>query len=210
MIDPSVIYQLKREYGQVFPIEIDHGEYILRRLTFDEYDEIELRGKTWSSVDVEDFIVRSGVLYPEIDVDRMKPGVVSTIAEKILYFSGFSDTKYASGILEQERQKVDNVRYQMMAFIMAAMPGSTEEELSMLDFAGLAHKTVMAELVIACQQEAVGLPKTNLKIMLEDETAEAAVEQAAPQYQPPRDLKPGEVPVSDPLAQKLHRALDGM
>jgi hypothetical protein len=66
MLSSELLYELKKKYGSLFQTSIKKQSIIFRELTFSEFDQISeyQLSKDYTSVDIEDFITKSAVLYP--------------------------------------------------------------------------------------------------------------------------------------------------
>ena len=103
MINPEFLYELKSLYGSVFETYLKKDLVLFRELTFAEFDQItEHQNSGESSAEIEELIIKLGVIYPEnINVDSYPAGIVSALAEEILEESGFASPKNAKRILDE-------------------------------------------------------------------------------------------------------------
>lgn len=80
MITSDLLFELRQKYGPLFSTEIRGNTVLFREITFKEFDRIiEIQDlEDGSSVDSEDEIIKTAVVYPEdFDLDRMPAGIVS-------------------------------------------------------------------------------------------------------------------------------------
>ena len=80
MITDDLLLELRQKYGPLFSAEIRGNTVLFREITFNEFDRIiQIQDlQDGSSVDSEDEIIKTAVVYPEdYDADRMPAGIVS-------------------------------------------------------------------------------------------------------------------------------------
>lgn len=204
---PIEIEQWKDAYGSIFSVGVGHEDYIFRSLTIREHDRItKVAEKSMSTA--EELVISSALLYPRLDEDsigNLPAGTVSALAEEILDYSGWTNPKYARGILEQERSKMDELQFLVKAFIMSAMPAYKEEDIDDLTFHQVFHKVALAEKTISIQQESMGI-ENSMKIDLIDPEEELQ-KQEQEKRKAAATKKPGQAGPGDQIAQKLHQAL---
>lgn len=205
MISSDLLYELKKKYGSLFQTAIKNQEIIFRELTFAEFDKIAeyQLSKEYSSADIEDYAIKSAVLYPDnINLDKYPAGQVSSLYEEILEESGFSSPAKAINVLNQKRQQASEVRNLMKAFVMATINTYSAEDLDNMTYTKLAETVALAEKIIEIKQNILGIQPTDVKIQLVDPEQEIRKEQEfAQRYNSSR--KPGEAAYQDPVAQKL-------
>lgn len=201
------IEEWKDQYGGLFSVGVGAEEYIFRSLTITEHERVaKLSEKSMSLA--EELVISAALLYPEMDEDSigdMPAGTVSALAEEILDYSGWTNPKYAKGILDQERSRMDDLQFLIKAFILSVMPGYKEEELDNMTFHQLFHKVALAEKTVSIQQESMGID-IPIKIDLIDPEEEAQ-EQDRQQRKAAATKKPGQAGPGDEIAAKLHQAL---
>jgi hypothetical protein len=150
MYGPELIISLKRKYGELYEVGIGSTKVLFRALTFRELDELSIAEDYTSSVESEELIVKQALLYPEYEeLEKLSAGIISTLAEEIIEESCFFNIKNGRSKLELEREKANDVRVLMKAFIIAAMPAYKAEELDAQTFAQLANKVALAEQILA-------------------------------------------------------------
>ena len=205
MLTSKEILDIKKKYGPVFSAEIKGQEVLFRELTFSEFDEIaDLQDlEDGSSVDSEDAIIATAVVYPEdFDIDRLPAGLVSSLARQILDVSGFSSPKSAKQILEEKRTNAEQVRSLMKAFVLATIKTYTPEELDHMTFAQLAERVALSEKIIEITQAMHGIEPNNLKLQLIDpEEEEEKQKRTAARHDASKTE--GAAGYNDPIAQKL-------
>lgn len=199
---------LKQQYGKIYSVSIRGVDYIFRSLTFAEFDEASsANSDEWSAADAEEGLVLKAVLWPEeTDFDTLPAGVVTTLANEILDVSGFTDPKGAKASLDEKREQAAYVRNIMKAFVLAAMPTYTEEQLDQYNFEQLAAKVALAEKVLEIQKAVANPNIDNITLLINDpdeeqEQAEEAVEHFN------KTRQPGTATAQDPIAARLHGAL---
>lgn len=218
----------KKQYGEVFSVEIRKVEYFFRALTYDEYRLAS--DPDFDAAEQEDFIVAQAILAPEVDFDRLPAGIVTVLAQQVIKFSGYGDPKTAKLVLENKRAEAAGVQGLMKAFVLATMPSYTEEHLDGLSYAQLAAKVALAEKIIEVQQAAIPLadgqiPQVTLTLVdPEEEAAKEAARQEKERKKieeqlarsggkhtnadapPPIKQK---IDPNDPIARKLREAMGG-
>lgn len=217
MIPHQIVAQLKERYGQVFFTSDGRNDYAFRPLTIKEFNAL---ANEESSVDAEDFAVMHALVYPEnIDLDDMKPGTVSSIAEEILTQSAFTDPKVAKHIFEEKRQLAEDVVNVMKAVVLACYEELrlTEEDVLQLTFAQLSEKVALAEQIIQIRKS-IHDPSIELKLEIIDPEEQMEVDKRAQQEEMDKILHSkdpdtkstfGTARADDPIAKRLHDALRG-
>lgn len=192
MSDPAdeMIERWKREYGRVFSLSISNYTCIFRALTFKEFSQIE---KIQSVTDAEDHILKTALLHPEFEViDNASAGVGVALIDEIIEVSAFSDSESAKEIFSNKKDKSDDIWSVMKAIVIMAIPSYKPWELDDLTFDRMAELVVTAEQIIRINQSIMGgEPTFEFEIDVEEEEAE----------------EPKKGPASDPIAQKLHNAI---
>lgn len=205
MLDPELVFNFKKKYGNIYSVQIKNYTLIFRELTFKEYNQVlyykELEDS--SSADMEDQILTFSIIYPEnFDIYKIPPGNVSSLAQDILDLSGFTSAKLAKNILEEKRYEATEVKNLMKAFVLATMAYYSPDQLDDMTFTELAEKVALAEKIIEIKQGINGISPTELKLQLIDpeEELERERERAARHN---LSKKEGEAAYEDPIAQKL-------
>lgn len=196
----------KAQYGNVYNVTIRGIDYIFRELTYAEHDAAIAVERASDSASAEDEVVLTALLYPTANFDRMPAGIVSSLADEILEFSGFGAPRFARDILDEIREAGGTFRDLMKAFILATMPMHREEELDQLTFRQMAKKLVLAEQIIKVNQTAFGAGDNDMRLDLidpEEEEEKARIEAQKHAAQ----KKPGTAGFNDPIAEKLQQSL---
>jgi hypothetical protein len=204
MLNPELLYELKLLYGSVFETTLKKDTIVFRELTFSEFDQItEHQNSGESSAEIEELIIKLGVIYPEdIDLDHYPAGLVSSLAEEILHESGFASPGKAKRILDEKRLEASEVRSLMKAFVLATITSYTPEDLDNLTYTKLAQKVALSEKIMEIKQAILGIESTNVSLQLIDpEEVMEQQEDMAKRYNQSR--KEGEAKYNDPVAQKL-------
>jgi hypothetical protein len=205
MITPDLLYETKKRYGSVFQTNLRNQVILFRELTFAEFDQVAQyqSDPDFSTADIEEIIIKYGVVYPEsFNFDSYPAGLISSLAEEILEESGFSSAARAKSILEQKRNKMNEVRSLMKAFVLATIYKYSPEDLDNMTFSMLAEKVALAEKIIEIKQNINGMESTNISLQLIDPEEEARKE-ADLQSRFNQSRKDGEAKFEDPIAQKL-------
>lgn len=223
-VSQATINSWKERYGSVYSMSAPVAEFIFRPVTVGEYEKIK-QSPWMSSADAEEEFVRIAVLSPEQIPPNTPAGVVTALAEEIVEVSGFGSPKRAIEVLTEKRSISGDVQVLMKAFVLAMMPGYSEEDLNELTFQQLASKVALAEQIIQVHQAVMGVEnEVRLHIIdPEEEAARAAAEAAAkakrekeawdrlkekghiaPDAAPPIAPK---IDANDPIARKLRSAL---
>lgn len=207
-VSQQQIKQWKDRYGNIYAVELRAEEFIFRELTFSELDQLLLRNDL-GTAELEEELVRAALLSPvEYDFDKAPAGIISSIAEQVLGYSGITDPKYAKEVLVSERDKAQNTRTMMKAFVLAVVPNTTEDQLDQLTFRELVKQVILAEEIIKVNDLIYGIQREqHLMFDLIDPEEEAEKEQAA-REKFAAQRKPGQAPPDDPIARQLMQALE--
>ena len=148
-------------------------------------------------------ILASCVVHPkDFDYNSIPAGMVSSISDEILDFSGFQTPKKAKSILDAKREKAGSVRGLMKAFVLATIATDSPEFLETLSFSQLAERVALAEQIIRVKQAINGMEPTEVTLALIDPEEEVKkAEDFKERYNKSR--KDGEARIDDPIAQKL-------
>ena len=190
----NLIIEFKRKYSDIYQVEIGGTKIIFRALTFLEFDELSIAEDYTSSVDSEEEIVKTALLYPEFDeLGTLGAGVVSSLAEEIIEESCFFDVKKSAAKLEEQRESISDIRNLMKAFVLAAMPVYKEEELDRQTFVQLSHKVALSEQILEMNfysQRGVFSEEAKPPVLVLIDPEEEVAKKAG----------------MDPIAEKLHQA----
>jgi hypothetical protein len=204
-MEPEKLYEIKKKYGSVFAVNVKGQDVVFRELTFNEYDKVvEYKNSDdKSSADAEDLIISAAVVYPEnFNFEKLPPGLITSLAQEIIDFSGFYSAKLAKSILESKREQAKEVRSLMKAFVLATIPSYTPEQLDEMTFSQLAEKVALSEKIIEIQQSSYGIQPTNIELKLIDpEEEDQKKKLSAARHN--LSKKDGEAAYEDPIAQKL-------
>lgn len=204
-MEPEFLYEIKKKYGSVFAVNLKGQEVLFRELTFSEFDKITeyKNSENYASTDAEDLIISSAVIYPkDFVVDKLPPGLISSLAQQIVDFSGFYSAKIAKNTLEEKRQQAAQVRSLMKAFVLATIHTYSPEDLDNMTFSQLAERVALSEKIIEIQQGINGVQATNLTLQLIDPEEEEQKNKASAARHN-LSKKVGEAAYEDPIAQKL-------
>lgn len=148
-------------------------------------------------------VISFSVVYPEnYNFNKLPAGIVSSLSEEVLDFSGFSSAKVAKDILNKKRETAGSVRGLMKAFILATINSYTPEFLDSLTYSQLAERVALAEQIIRVKQAINGMESTDVTLALVDpEEEQMKAKQLAEKYNKSR--KEGEARIDDPIAHKL-------
>jgi len=204
-MEPEFLYEIKKKYGSVFAVNLKGQEIVFRELTFSEFDKITeyKNSESYSSTDAEDLIISSAVVYPkDFNLEKLPPGLVSSLAQQIVDFSGFYSAKIAKNILDNKREQAAQVRSLMKAFVLATINTYSPEDLDNMTFSQLAERVALSEKIIEIQQGINGIQSTNLTLQLIDPEEEEEKKKASAARHN-LSKKVGEAAYEDPIAQKL-------
>lgn len=205
MEDSNLIFSFKEKYGNVYSADIKGVEVVFRELTFYEYKKILYLKDLYdySSADIEDYILQYSIVYPEnFDINKIPPGNVSALAEKVLDISGITSVKLAKRILEEKRIEANEVKNLMKAFVLATISSYNPEDLEAMTFSELAEKVALSEKIIEIQQAINGIEPNNVSLQLIDpDEQEEDKKRSAARHN--LSKMPGEAVYDDPIAQKL-------
>jgi len=159
MIDKDLIASWRTQYGDVYTCKIGNVDYYFRALTLGEIESIKNEFiDEPTSAELEESYVDYGVIHPDINIDRMKAGYITSLAEEIMRVSGLLDVEYTINELYNTRQVIQEDIIEMMKiFVLAAMPSLTEENLNVLNIKQLLKKVIQAEKILSLQQTVNGI-----------------------------------------------------
>lgn len=204
-MDQDFVFELKSKYGKIYAVNIKGVDLYFRELTFDEYTKILYlqRNQDQSSVDIEDFVLKSAIVHPiDFDIYKIPPGNASLLSEEILDLSGFYSAKLAKSILQQKREEANEVKNLMKAFVLATITSYSPEDLENMTFSQLAEKVALSEKVIEIKQGINGIESTELRLELIDPEEELE-KQKKLEENFSKAKAPGAAGLSDPIANKL-------
>lgn len=190
----------KIQYGQIFSVQTGGQQYVFRAITQDEWDGV-ISHKEWSSADAEDYIIGLALLWPEeFNLDSVRPGVVTTVAEEITEVSGFNSVHAVIYALNEARENVQGYLGMAKAFIITAMPAYTWEELNYKTTHQLMELVAGAENILHLRALAMGAEvREPVRLVIKTpEEIEAEMQQR---------LDEGNATKADPTADKLRMAM---
>lgn len=173
-------------------------------MTFSEFDSIgNLKKENFSSADVEEEILKYAVVYPDnFDINSVSPGAITSLAERVLEFSGFSSARKTKHVLDEKRAQANQVRGLMKAFVLATIHTDTPEFLDSLTYSQLAARVALAEKIIEVQQAVLGIESTNVTLQIIDPEEEKEKQQKTAARHDASKSE-GAAVYNDPIAQKL-------
>ena len=194
----------KIQYDQVFSVQADGTQFVFRAITPEEWEPVT-KHKEWSSADAEDYVIGLALLWPEdFDLDSVRPGVITTVAEEITEVSGFNSVHAIIHALNQARQNIDYL-VKARACIIAAMPSYTRDELKKKTIHQLMELVAESEEILALKAMAMGAEvREPVRLVIKSpEEIEAEMSER---------LDEGIATKADPIAEKLRRAamMEGM
>lgn len=200
MIPKDLIAAWKSKHGRVFVVNNRNVDYVFRALTLEEGSEFERLSAASSTPDLEEWLVKTALLYPEdFDVAGLPPsltGFVTTLSEQIREKSGRGSVYPVLDALNQAREECQTFIGVMKSFIIATQPSYTLEDLNKMTVYDLVERTALAEEIIYVQQTTQGLDikeRTRLTIKTPEEIESEMFER----------LDDGIATKGDPVAQKL-------
>lgn len=147
---------------ETFCATFDGVDYTYRALTI---EEIQFSHQIQDETELEDHFVNLATLEPEINWDKIKAGIVTQLAELIMSVSGILDLESITGYLGQTRDRIStDVISIMKAYILAAMPAYTLEELDSLTIRQMIDRVVLSEQILTLQQAIMGIESDGVKI----------------------------------------------
>lgn len=192
---PEQISKWKQEYGKVLSASMFGDDYVFRVMKFRELREIQ---KIKDQTEAEDAIVERCLLFPSFkDLEDRVAGVVSSLAEEIIDFSCFMNPDRAKLILQEEKEKAEDVWTAMKSIVLMAMPSYKYDELDDMTFEEMSRLVALSEKVIRLNQQLMGVDSNFEFVLTEDGEEEEA---------PQQEAKPAN-PSQDPIAAKLHQAI---
>lgn len=220
-LNSQQINEAKALFGDVFEVTIGKVDYAFRALTVQEY--YKFLDIDESSADIEEIVVMNAVIWPnEFDINKMRAGDVTALSNRILEFSGFSSLEIVNEYLAQAREEVKTAIPLMQAFIMSVMPTYNKEVLDTYTLKQITSLVATAEYIIDIQSSIARGESLTLGLTATDEPEQAP--QPARQRVSHKDVNPddlemvyqdpdkpsrvGTAVANDPIAQKLHAALN--
>lgn len=196
MIPSDKVAEWKVQHGRVFSVVAGGEDYAFRAVSEAEYDVV-LKHKHWTSADAEDHLVRLALLWPEdFDIDSVRPGIVTTIAEEITEVSGFDSVYAIKAALDDARHDASGYLHMAKAFILSAMPAYKFEDLYDKTVQELMELVAVSEQILNLQALAMGA-EVREPVRLIIKTPEEIEEEMNER------LDDGIAKKSDPIAQKL-------
>jgi hypothetical protein len=140
-----------KEHGILYVTRFEWGGFIWRPLGYEEavlYDGL-FKTVPKAKAELEDEIFKECVIdhpLPNEDFDNWKAGIVTTIAQTILFFSTVKTPKELLQRLQAARNELQNDLFsQLFMKIVAAFPGYTVEHLRSLPVESFLEKVAMLE-----------------------------------------------------------------
>lgn len=205
MLGQDLIFELKYKYGNLYAVVVKGVDLYFRELTFKEYERVlflqDSEGLTYA--DIEDLILEQAIVYPEnFDLDKVPPGIVSSLAEEVINISGFASARTAKQVLVNKRDEANEVKNLMKAFVLATISTYSPDDLEDMTFSQLAEKVALSEKIIEIQQGINGIESTNINLELID--PEEELEKQKQMAEKHDKAKPaGAAGIDDPIAHKL-------
>ncbi len=146
----GAIAELRTKWSNLFILETKDGFFIFRPTTKGEFTRFS---ELFQSVgdEVEDIIFKELVLYPGLtdeEVDNLRAGTVTSVADAIVVVSGFSDEEVFLTLLEENRAAMDLIDNQILAAMMKAFPYLTIEDINNLDIQQYTYRLALAEQIL--------------------------------------------------------------
>lgn len=140
-----------KKYGVLYVTKFDWGGFIWRPLGYDE--AVLYKGlfqmAPRAKAELEDQIFNECVIdhpLPNEDFDNWQAGIVTTIAQSILYFSTVNNPKELLQRLQAARNELDeDLLQQLYMQVMITFPGYTLEELKRMSVEVFLEKVAMVE-----------------------------------------------------------------
>lgn len=142
-----------REFGILYVSQFEFGGFIWRALSQSEAELYVGLFKTvpQAKADLEEEIFKDCVVdhpLPEEDYDQWNAGIVTTVAQQILYFSSIRKSEEFLQRLDAVRESVaGDIWNQIHARIMSLFPAYTLEQLRNMSIDSIMEKLVLIELV---------------------------------------------------------------
>jgi hypothetical protein len=141
---------LRREYGDVFVTQLPTGQSIpWRPLTIGEYLEYNriLRTEQYPPAYIENEIFIKCVLDGAFvqSIDKLKAGIVSTVASCIMSFSGPQSVDDLNQNLDIARHLIDDATHELVSLICQAFPAYKPEDVYAMDQKTLMIRAAQAE-----------------------------------------------------------------
>jgi hypothetical protein len=208
----------KEQYGDVYSVDIRDQTFVFRALSFKELKYLSSSSTSASYVDLEDYCIQRGLLFPSTEeAEDLPAGAYSSLADSIRDASGLGDARTAIASLEQAREDAFNVINVAKVYILTTMPSYKEEDIDDYTATQLFHKVALAERIIELQQQILsGNQLTFTIIDPEEEAQRAAEEERKQQERMERFVKSGghydknaappvkpRLKTDDPIAAKL-------
>lgn len=205
MLGQDSIFELKYKYGNLYAVTVKGIDLYFRELTFKEYERVLFLqdSEDLTYADIEDLILEQAIVYPkDFDLDKVPPGIVSSLAEEVINISGFASARTAKQVLVNKRNEANEVKNLMKAFVLATISIYSPDDLEDMTFSQLAEKVALSEKIIEIQQGINGVESTNINLELID--PEEEIEKQKQIAEKHDKAKPaGAAGIDDPIAHKL-------
>jgi hypothetical protein len=158
------ILEWKRKYASIYYLKIGNHEYVFRLLTKGEYLALYFVQFHISS-EAEDILLDKCILYPTFSREQrgnLLAGEVTTLVDKILSLSGFSDIENIKADLDKERLKIQLLDNQIVLVICKAFPHITPTDIDNFDYPTTLHYISLAEELLGTKLE-ISKTETNTK-----------------------------------------------
>lgn len=140
----SFIEDLKEKYRTVYWTHIYNNLYIYKPLGRMDFREI-CENEELDDIGREDAVVKSCLLYPEIDLDNIEAGIVAKLCKKIMKDSYLDSLETRAAVLDYFRSDMYDTDNQITCIINEAFPNFDIEEIENWDIERTAKYLSRAE-----------------------------------------------------------------
>ena len=113
---------------------------------YKQYRNVVLRNSDLL-LEVEDRIFSECVIEHNYPLEYIPAGVVTTVAQTIIHFSGFSNLDALEAFMLEKRAEVQNVEEQIKAIVCRSFPAYKFEDLEKLPFDSVAKYLALSEFI---------------------------------------------------------------
>lgn len=157
----NIIYELKKEYDNIFHIQIEGENFIFRPLNRFEYEELLVKRNLRKDV-LSEIVCEVCVLHPK-EYNFSTPhiaGIPEALSEHIIYYSGFENPDYIDEILEEKNDKLENNVFTMMENVIAvAFPSVSIKDMKNMNAYELIDHYTRASWIIKNMYANVKVPE---------------------------------------------------
>lgn len=149
------IFKTYADHKHIYLIEMPHGSVLFRLLPYDKTRIAERICKTFPSLTpkIEEDIWDECVIehsFPS-SLEDMNAGIIASVVRVIIKLSAPKTIQEMQEDLDKEREKLRDVRDQIIIKICEAFPGYTPENVTIMDWPTLVERLSQAEKILGTE-----------------------------------------------------------